>query len=449
VNHDHEAERMVIAAVVHSGDLRCWQQAHAALAPECFHLPAHRRIWEACGRAARANPSALSPQLVAGELGADHADAFLEATGRISIPRTLPDYIRRVRDLATLREVGRVCGEIYAKSREGVEDIQDFLDDAPRQIAEAMRGRMLSVPGHDIRDVVESVYLDAAKMLETGGTLGHSTGLRALDAATLGLIDSDLIVIAGRPGMGKSALAQHMICSVAAQGKRALVFSLEMPKEQWTQRMLAAEGKLGLRNVRTAKALRESPAEYVAACERVSRLPVRLVDIAGMNAATLTASARAYAQDAGKLGLIVIDYLQLMIGDKRIPREQQVSESSRACKLLARELECPVVLLSQLNREVEKRGDGRPQLSDLRESGSIEQDADMILFVNRPGERDPDNEDLKGFAELILGKCRNGATGTVHAAWIGEHTLFGDLPMGWKPPEARTQVPRRRAGSYQ
>lgn len=448
MTHDHEAERMVISAVI-GADLIFWQQAHAALGSEHFHHPQHRRIWEACARVARAKPSAIDTQLVLGELGPDQTEAFLAATGKISVPRTLPDYIRRVRDLATLREIGRVCGEIYAKARGGVEDLQDFLDDVPRQIAEVMRGRMLSVPGHDIREVVETVYLDATKMLETGGTLGLSTGLRALDAATLGLVDGDLIVIAGRPGMGKSALAQHMICSVAAQGKRALVFSLEMPNEQWTQRMLAADGKLGLRNVRTAKALRDSPAQFVASCERVSRLPIRLVDIAGMNAATLTASARAYAQDVGKLGLIVIDYLQLMIGDKRISREQQVSESSRACKLLARELNCPVVLLSQLNRDVEKRGGGRPQLSDLRESGAVEQDADMVLFVNRPGEREPDNADLQGFSELILGKCRNGATGLVHAAWIGEHTLFGDLPVGWKPPERNHAPATRSRGGYQ
>jgi replicative DNA helicase len=447
VIHDHNAERMVISAVVHSGDLRCWEQAHAALDAEYFHHPAHRRIWEACERVARTSPSAIDSQLVLGELHTDHAEAFLEATGRISIPRTLPDYIRRVRDLATMREVGRVCGEIYAKTREGTEDIQDFLDDVPRLVADALRGRMLSTPGHDIRDVVEKVYLEAQAMVEHNGLLGVTTGLRALDAATLGYVPGDLVVIAGRPGMGKSALAQHNIQAAAAEGKRVLVFSLEMPKEQWTQRILAADGKLGLKNVRTGKSLRDSPSKYLASCERVSSLPIRLVDIAGMNHSTLSASARAYAQDVGKVGLIVVDYLQLMLGDKRISREQQVAESSRACKLLARELDCPVVLLSQLNREAAKRG-GRPQLSDLRESGAIEQDADMVLFVHRPGELDLEDESLQGFSELILGKCRNGATGIVHAAWTGEHTLFGDLPMGWKPPEGRAPTPRRRAGGY-
>lgn len=454
--HDLIAERMVISAVINgSGDLTCWEQASAAIDSECFYNPAHRRIWDACERAVRAGPLlALDAQLVLGELGPGLDAEYLAATGEISTPRTLPDYIRRVRELATVRELGRVCADLYSQAKEGPENVRDFLDTAPRMVADALRGRMLAVPGFDIRDVVNRVYEDTQKMVENGGTLGITTGLEALDKGMLGLVNGDLVVIAGRPGMGKSALAQHMITSVAAEGKRALVFSLEMARSQWAQRMLAADGKLGLRNVRTGKALREDGDNYRASCERVSRLPVRLVDEPHLNAASMMASARAYARDVGRVDLIAIDYLQLMTGsDKRMPREQIVAEGSRACKLLARELDCPVALLSQLNRDGEKRGgDHRPMLSDLRESGAIEQDADTVLFVHRPSEYDKENESLRGYSELILGKCRNGETGIVHAAWIGEHTLFADLPMGWKPPEKKPPTPKRggwNGGDYQ
>ncbi len=254
---------------------------------------------------------------------------------------------------------------------------------------------------------------------------GVPTGFTDLDEKTSGLQPGDLVIIAGRPSMGKTALALNITEHVALNTKMPVaVFSMEMGASQLALRMIGSVGRLDQHKLRTGRLAAEDWEKLSAALGRLSDAPILIDETPALNAIEVRARARRLAKTYGKLGLVVVDYLQLMQASTQGEnRATEISEISRAMKSLAKELKVPVVALSQLNRSLEQRPNKRPVMSDLRESGAIEQDADVILFIYRDEVYNPDTQD-KGIAEIIIGKQRNGPIGTVRLTFLGEHTRF-------------------------
>jgi replicative DNA helicase len=270
--------------------------------------------------------------------------------------------------------------------------------------------------------------------LKEGGEIsGISSGLKELDAITLGFQNTDLCILAARPSMGKTSLAlsiaQH---SAVNEGKAVVFFSLEMGAEQLAQRLLAMEAHINLKSLRGGKARDDDFRRIADAMARLSEAPLYIDDMPAISIAELRQRARRLKLQ-GRCDLLVLDYLQLMSAPAKIQsREQQISEISRGLKALAKELKIPVIALSQLNRSLESRPNKRPMLSDLRESGAIEQDADVIMFVYRDEYYHEDSEE-KGVAEIIVGKQRNGPTGTAKVSFIAQYTKFANLARYQSP----------------
>jgi len=255
---------------------------------------------------------------------------------------------------------------------------------------------------------------------------GVPTGYQDLDKITAGLQPSELIIVAGRPGMGKTAFALNIAANAAYTGVGAAIFSLEMAKEQLVLRMLCSEARVNSSKVRSGYLGERDFPQLAKAAGRLHEAPIYIDDTPAISVLELRAKARRLLRDRSKkVGLIVVDYLQLMRGmGNANNREQEISEISRSLKALAKELNVPVIALSQLNRKVEDRTGRKPQMSDLRESGAIEQDADVIMFIYREELYDKTNEDVKGKAEVIVEKQRNGPTGTITLTFLGEYTRF-------------------------
>lgn len=266
---------------------------------------------------------------------------------------------------------------------------------------------------------------------------GLSTGIADLDEKLQGLKPEQLIIIAGRPAMGKTTLAMNIAAHAAIQQrKQVVVFSLEMSNGQLMDRFLASEGRIPLQLIKNGKAPQDYGTELSGAAGKIKAAPLYLCERPSMTISRIRAAARRHKRRYG-LDLIVIDYLQLMDSDSRSGnRTEEVSYMSRHAKLMAKEMKCPVILLSQLSRQCEQRPNKRPVPADLRESGAIEQDADVILFVYRDEVYFPESE-FKGVAEIIIGKGRDIETGTVRTAFIGQHSRFENLAASWKEPEAK------------
>ncbi|MBP9997187.1 MAG: replicative DNA helicase [Lachnospiraceae bacterium] len=336
-------------------------------------------------------------------------------------------YAGIVAEKSTLRKLIRLTGEIENNCFEGKESLEYILDDTEKRVFEIVQKR-----NTDDFMPIDKVVLEAVKRIEAaymaGGTVtGIPTGFVDLDYMTSGLHGSELVLIAARPAMGKTAfvlnIAQHMAFK---QNKSVAIFSLEMGKEQLINRLFALEGNIEATHLRNGK-LDDSEWEKLAeAASVIGDSKLIIDDTAGITVSQLRSKCRKYKLEKG-LDIIIIDYLQLMNGSgKTESRQQEISEISRSLKLLARELDIPVVALSQLSRAVEQRPDKRPMMSDLRESGAIEQDADIIMFIYRDDYYNPDTE-RKNISEIIIGKQRSGPVGTVELAWLPEYTRFGNL----------------------
>ncbi len=336
-------------------------------------------------------------------------------------------YAGIVAEKSTLRRLIRLTGEIENNCYEGKESLEYILDDTEKRVFEIVQKRNFE----DFMPI-DQVVLDAVKRIEAayragGSVTGIPTGFIDLDYMTSGLHGSELILIAARPAMGKTAfvlnLAQHMAFK---ENKSVAIFSLEMGKEQLINRLFALEGNIEATHLRNGR-LDDSEWDKLAEAASVigdSRLIID--DTAGITVQQLRSKCRKYKLEKG-LDVIIIDYLQLMSGSGRTEsRQQEISEISRSLKLLARELDVPVIALSQLSRAVEQRPDKRPMMSDLRESGAIEQDADIIMFIYRDDYYNQDTE-KKNISEIIIGKQRSGPVGTVELAWLPEYTRFGNL----------------------
>jgi replicative DNA helicase len=416
--------------------------ATAKLRPEDFSLDSHQRVYRvmvdlmALGHAVDLITvmDALSKRRELDAIGGAAYLAFLTE----GIPRNpnIESYVRIVKDKSLLRQLLSIFNEGMAAASDQSEDATKVLNDVEVRLAE-VADSAIQRGFSNIPEIVASSFGSIDALYEQGREVtGLATHYIEFDKMTSGLQNSELIIIAARPSMGKTAWAINIAQNCAVKdGKVVAVFSLEMSKESLLRRMLASEAMVGSRKLQTGFIPREDKGKLIAALDRLMNSKMFIDDTPGITLAEMRAKARRLRQqENGHLDLIVIDYLQLMTGSsgssqkKFENRTQEVSAISRGLKALAKELGVPVVALSQLSRGSEQRtGDKKPLLSDLRESGSIEQDADVVAFIHREEYYDRDNEDVKGQAEIIIAKQRNGPTGTVKLAYLADFTRFENL----------------------
>ena len=353
------------------------------------------------------------------------------------LPRKLSieSYVRIVRDKSLLRKLMQVCDTGLMEAADQSLEAIDVLNQVETRLMDISE-QAVSGGFSNIGEIVRDSFGSIEKLYEQGREItGLATHYTDFDRMTSGLQASELVIIAARPSMGKTAWAINIAQNAAVRdGKVVAVFSLEMSKESLLRRMLASEAMVNSRKIQTGFLPREDKGKLLAGLERLMESKLHVDDTPGITLAEMRAKARRLRQQEGSLDLIVIDYLQLMTGSagsnqkKFENRTQEVSAVSRGLKALAKELKVPVVALSQLSRGSEQRtGDKKPLLSDLRESGSIEQDADVVCFIHREEYYDRENEDLKGKAEIIIAKQRNGPTGSVQLAYIADYTRFENL----------------------
>jgi len=442
--HSDEAELGVVASILHDPEFAvpiCLQQ----LERDAFYSPNLRAVYTTLVEMYDQREYKIDLITLIDRL---RALARLEQAGGIQfvsdLPRAvptvanLPNYVRIVREKHLLRRVMRAATDLVQEIYGGVDDVDRFLDSAEQRIFDlsARKGQTGPVP---IREVMVPAVAMVERYYNRRGELpGLASGYPDLDRLTGGFRSGEMIVLAARPSVGKTALAMNMAESIALEEKKPVgIFSLEMNKEQLVIRMLCSRARVNLQAVRDGFLTGNEFPKLVTAASQLAGAPIFIDDTAGLSLMDLRARARRMRQQH-ELGLLVIDYLQLVRAEgRRIDtREQEISAISGGLKALAKELAMPILVLSQLNREVEKRGeDARPRLSDLRESGAIEQDADVVaLLVRRvagPGEGE---QDERSEASLILAKQRNGPTGEVPLTFVRQYTRFESRARDFDEP---------------
>lgn len=430
-----EAERSVIGAILLENE--AINNVLEILSVNDFYSESHRKIFSAILELYEKNePSdliTLSNTL--------KNNKQLDNAGGVSYLASLVDnipsaanvtyYSKIVKEKAILRGLIGAATEIITKSYDAEKDVENILDEAEHTIFEISENK-IKPAFYPIKEIVKDSFRTIEKLYEKKELVtGVPTGFEKLDDLTSGFQKSDLIIIAGRPSMGKTAFALNITQHIAIEkGIPVALFSLEMAKEQLSLRMLASEAKVNSQRLRKGFLGETDWPKLTTAAGRLSEAPIFIDDTPAITVLEMKAKARRLKSETD-LGLIVLDYLQLMRGIKfKDSREQEISEISRSLKALAKELNIPVVALSQLNRRVEDRTNKRPQLADLRESGAIEQDADVITFIYRDEvyNRSEDNPE-KGMAEIIIGKQRNGPVGMVKLAFLEKYTSFVNLAM--------------------
>ena len=429
--HDDAAELAVLGAMFL--DREAASLALEMLTGEDFYRPDHRQVFEA---AEELYHSGVPIDMITVKNKLEEKQVFEQIGGlpflanistSVGSSANMRHYAAIVEEKSVLRRLIRTANNISQMSYEGKTDVNAIMDTAEKGIFDIMQNRH-SDQFHHIRDIavdsiekIEDIYRSKGKLT------GVPTGFVDFDQKTAGLQKSDLILLAARPSMGKTAFALNIIQNAAIRSNvPTAVFSLEMSREQLVNRMLCSEAMLDAQRLRTGELTDSDWADLIQAMGPLSQAPIYIDDTPGVTPMEVRSKCRRLKVEKG-LGLIVIDYLQLMSGNSRNDsRQQEISESSRALKAIAREMEAPVIALSQLSRACEQRADHRPMLSDLRESGAIEQDADVVAFLYRDEYYFPDTE-KKNQAELIIAKQRNGPTGTVDLTWMGQYTKFGNF----------------------
>jgi replicative DNA helicase len=403
------------------------------LKPEDFYSSAHRAIYSAClSLFERDEPIDIvtvhSELEKMGELEKAGGAVYLsEIASLLPTSAHIVHYAKIVKEKSILREIIRISQELIHRAYYSSEDSQELLSYAEKSFFELFyHGRKETFSS--IKEIIKDTIKHLENLYQRGELItGIPTGFYDLDRMTAGLQRGDLIILAARPGMGKTAFALDIVrnaCKLAGIG--AAIFSLEMSKQQLCARMLCAEAKVDFQKFRTGQLDTNEWQKIVQAASTLSQLPIYIDDTTGINILEVKSKARKLLKET-PLGLIVVDYLQLMKSlERKERREQEISEISAGLKALAKELNVPVLALSQLNRKVEERPDKRPQLADLRESGALEQDADVILFIYREEFYNKDTPN-KGIAEIIIGKQRNGPMGVVKLAYFSQYTSFGNL----------------------
>jgi replicative DNA helicase len=426
-----EAEESVLGGIML--DNTALDRVIELLQPDDFYRGAHRRIFRAMMELSeRSEPVdliTLSETLKArGELTEIGGGAYLaELTERVPTAANVAHHAKIVRERSILRGLIEASTEIASRGYQAPDNVDELLDRAEQLIFGIQERKVKQAFAHISDVLVESIKQIERLYEHKQAVTGVPTGFADLDTLTAGLQPSDLIIVAGRPSMGKSALCTNIAEHAALRADVGVaIFSLEMGKEQLAMRMLCSEARVDLARVRTGHLSDREFPKLAMAAGRLGDAPIYIDDTPALSVLELRAKARRLKRDqSAKLGLVIVDYIQLMRSSEgKDNREQEISEISRSLKALAKELNVPVVALSQLNRQVESRQPPVPRLADLRESGAIEQDADVICFLYRDEYYNPEDTEKQGVAEVHVAKQRNGPIGKVELTFLKEFTRF-------------------------
>ena len=430
--HSVEAEQAVLGSILI--DARCVPDVVEALRSEDFYVRQNREIYETiCSMfnfSVTIDPvTVLDHMRQNGVYDEQSSRSYLLQLMEVTpTAANVMEYVAILRDKSLLRQVAEAAGEITALVQEGTGTAQEVLDTAEQRIYAIRQGRSAQGLEH-ISQVIFNVYARLSELAARDSAIpGLSTGLPDVDRAISGLNESDLILLAARPGMGKTSMALNILLHTGKfSGKSVVFFSLEMSREQLAMRLISSESFVDNKRLVTGKLSEEDWTKIAAASAALNKTNILIDDNPSLSVSDMNAKCRR----VDNLGLVVIDYLQLMTsagGSTRSSdnRQQIVSDISRALKIMAKELNVPVVCLSQLSRGPESRSDKRPMLSDLRESGAIEQDADIVMFLYRDDYYN-DNDENHNLAECIIAKNRHGETRTVELQWLPEYTTFSSI----------------------
>ena len=427
--HSREAEISVLGGILLTAD-----SAHEVmdrLVPEDFYVPSHQSIFESM-LALYNSSEPIDAVTVSEEL---RRRGFLDKVGGITYLTGLIDMVPGVANIAyyagiveehglrrSLIKSGGAITEMAFHTEEEISNVLDRAEQNVLGVAEKRSSNEMTYLGPLFSEVMGRI----SEMDGSNQVTGLPTGLKDLDRLLGGLHPSNLVVVAARPSMGKSALALNMATNVAMKGKTVAIFSLEMSKEEIVQRMLCSVGRIDSKAARTGTDNERIWKAMTDAADKLFQAPMFVDDSSVVNVTDIRAKCRRVERVKG-LDLVIVDYLQLMQGNHRENRQQEIAEISRGLKNLASELKVPIIAVSQLNRSAEQREDKRPRLSDLRESGALEQDADIVMFIYRDEYYNRETPEAKGVAEVNVAKHRSGETGTVKMTFLSNYTLFTDM----------------------
>ena len=430
--HDIDAEQAVIGSMLTDKDAVI--DAVEKLKSDDFYRQDNKLIYEAAmnlyNRAEPIDIITVKAELIS--MGKFEVVGGLEYLAMLpdKVPTTanVDQYITIVEEKSILRNLIKTANELIDLGYAETEEVESIVDQAEKKIFDIMQNR--NQKGFTaLKDILVESFAEIEKLYNQKEPItGVPTGFSDLDYKTAGLHNSDLVLVAARPAMGKSAFALNIATNAAVKSKVPVaIFNLEMSKSQLVSRILCSEAMVDSNKVRTGKIEEDDWVKLATALGPLSEAPIYIDDTPGITVAEIRAKCRKLKIEKG-IGLIVIDYLQLIQGNSKrnSSREQEISEISRSLKILAKELDVPVIALSQLSRAAEQRADHRPMLSDLRESGAIEQDADIVMFLYRDDYYNEDTE-KKNIAEVILAKHRGGSTRTVELLWLGNYTKFVNI----------------------
>ncbi len=431
--HNAEAEESVLGAMLLSA--KAAETAAELLVPSDFYRPSHGTVFAAARELLQKGEPVDAITLV--DL-LEQRDELERAGGRerihelvalVPAASNVGYHAQIVKEMSTLRGIISAGEDIARLGWERPGEIADIVDRAEQRIFELAQQRVTSDFAH-IEELLKESFERITKLYEAGVDItGVTSGFREVDKLTSGFQPGNLIIVAARPSMGKSALALCMAANLGVRHQTPVaLFTLEMSKSEVTQRLMCSEAKVESQRLRSGRLAADDWTRLTAACDKLMKAPIYVDDTGSITMMELRSKARRLKSREPRLGLIVVDYLQLMTsGGTTENRVQEVSQISRQLKVLARDLDVPILALSQLSRAVEQRQDKRPILSDLRESGSIEQDADLVFFVYRDEYYNGEESESQGLAEIILAKHRNGPTDAVKLSFLKRYAKFADL----------------------
>ena len=443
--HDQQAEQALLGAMLIDKDA-CSEVINIAI-PDDFFYDSHKIIFAAMKALQEERQPVDVTTLTTYLMDKKELDRIGGVNYLLTLSQSVPTtahtqyYLKILNDKALLRRLIKESTDIITKSYDDIGNMNDFINDVERDFLAVTRDRNAG-EFKNIDEVVDNVTKRLNILQKNGGIVsGVKTGYRDLDKLTSGFQKGDLVILAARPSVGKTAFALNVANNSSYNSKEAVaVFSLEMPAEQLVTRLICCAGSINNDSLKTGSILKENPNKYYAAADKVMHDNLYIDDTPGIKVGEIAAKCRRLKQDVG-LKLVIIDYLQLISGpnNSKESRQQEVSDISRSLKAMARELECPVIALSQLSHAVEQRK-GKPMLSDLRESGAIEQDADIVAFLHREDYQNKEKEaETNGLTEIVVAKHRNGATADIPVVFEKQYSRFSDYTTE-QVPEASDGV---------